>query len=103
MPSDSIVLVLLDANKMFYGTLTLPLYLFKLERGPLDETTKAEVFLSFRTEREASVPSMIRCGHAMPWHWQVMSASNSHRRIQKRWIWLREYRQELFESVDGGV
>ena len=49
------VLVFLDVNKMLYGTLTLLLYFFKLERAPLDESAKADIFPSFRAEREASV------------------------------------------------
>ncbi|KAJ6474815.1 putative cytochrome P450 phenylacetate 2-hydroxylase [Mycena sanguinolenta] len=43
-----------NVNKMLYGTLTLLLYFFKLERAPLSEAVKAEVFPSFRTAREAS-------------------------------------------------
>ena len=40
---------------MLYGTLVLLLHFFKLERAPLSEAAKAEVFPSFRAVREASL------------------------------------------------
>lgn len=39
---------------MLYGTLALLLYFFKLERTPLSEATKSDVFPSFRGMQEAS-------------------------------------------------
>jgi hypothetical protein len=41
-------------NKIHYGTLVLLLHFFKLERAPLSEAAKADVFPSFRATREAS-------------------------------------------------
>jgi len=39
---------------MLYGTLTLLLYFFKLERAPLSEASKADAFPQFRAMQEAS-------------------------------------------------
>jgi hypothetical protein len=88
---------------MLYGTLTLLLYFFKLERGPLNGSAKAEIFPSFRTEREASARmhpidgQVWECdAQALPGYVGIKLTPQDPGALAQ---WLEEGHQQQFESM----